>query len=475
MTNRIKTIFSNMSWLMVSQIITSICAFVWTILITRYLGPSEYGIYGSAQSFSGLLVIIADLGVSSYVIRVISTDFTKEEYYLRNCFTLTIFLSILYLVLVLFLLKICGWDSYMTFICILFVFENIIIRFSSIAYISFQAHEELKYQSIAKIITTIFSFLLILLVLLGDSGLTGVALAFLIANFISFIYIMIKLIKHFVKPKLVFNYSFYKKLIIGGIPFAFGSIFYLIYYSIDILMITQFIGTYETGLYNAAYKLISVLTLFYSIYTTAIYPVMVKLFEDDANLLNMSLIKSMKYLLAITVPIAVFTCLYSYDIINIYGPEYIKAGGVLNILVWTVCFLFVNGICSSVLYVSFKEYTVTKIFGIAAVFNVVLNLFLIPHYSLYGAAVATVLSEILIFVLEMNSIRKINQLPDRHFVFDVFKICFVSGILGIILYYLNLNLWFAIPVSIGVYLLLLILIRIFDDDDKFIIKQIINK
>ena len=465
-----------MSWLMVSQIINSICAFIWTILITRYLGPSEYGIYGSALSFAGLLVILTDLGISSYVIRVISTDFNKEEYYLRTSFTLTLLLSILYVIIMLFLLKILGWNNYRTFICMLFVFENIIIRFSSIAYVSFQAHEELKYQSISKIITTFFSFILVLLVLLGDSGLTGVAFAFLIANIIAFIYTMIMLIKHFVKPKFVYNISFYKKLILGGIPFALGSIFYSIYYSIDVLMIAQFIGTYETGLYNAAYKLISVLTLFYTIYTTAVYPVIVKLFDDDDdNLLNMSLVKSMKFLLVITVPIAVFTCLYSYDIINIYGPDFIEAGGVLNILVWTVCFLFVNGSCSSVLYVSFEEYTVTKILGISAIFNVLLNLFLIPHYSIYGAAVATVLSEILIFVLEMNSIRKINQLPNRHFVFDVFNICFASGILGIILYYLNLNLWFAMPISIVVYLVLLILIKIFDDDDKFIIKQIINK
>lgn len=103
-------------------------------------------------------------------------------------------------------------------------------------------------------------------------------------------------------------------------------------------MITQFVGTYGSGLYNAAYKLISVFTLFYSIYGVVVYPVMIKLFKNSKDLLHTSFIKSMKYLLLVTVPIAVFTCFYSYDMINIYGSEFTEAGAILNILIWTVCF-----------------------------------------------------------------------------------------------------------------------------------------
>lgn len=39
--SRVRTVFANMSWLMFSQIITSVCAFVWTILTARYLGVSD--------------------------------------------------------------------------------------------------------------------------------------------------------------------------------------------------------------------------------------------------------------------------------------------------------------------------------------------------------------------------------------------------------------------------------------------------
>ena len=49
-----KTIFKNMSWLLISQIITSICGFIWTILMARYLGVEKYGIFGFAVSLTGI-------------------------------------------------------------------------------------------------------------------------------------------------------------------------------------------------------------------------------------------------------------------------------------------------------------------------------------------------------------------------------------------------------------------------------------
>jgi len=50
-----------------------------------------------------------------------------------------------------------------------------------------------------------------------------------------------------------------------------------------------------------------------------------------------------------------------------------------------------------------------------------------------------------------------------------------SGILGIALYYLNLNMWLAIYVGIIIYLMIIIVLKFFDNDDKYVIKEILNK
>lgn len=475
MANKVRTIFANMSWMLIAQIIASVLAFVWTILTAQYLGPSDYGIFGTAISFSNLFVVITDLGIVTYIVRSISTDLENEDKYLNNAFSLSLLLSFIYLIVVLITLLLLGWNNKIILACFLYAIVNVITRLFGVLQVSFQAHEQMKFQAITSIINSVSTFIFLIFVIFNTLGLFWVIFAYIFSNIISFIYVFFSIRKQYFKPKLSFNLTFYKELIKCGIPFAISGVFITIYYSLDVVMITQFVGTYETGIYNAAYKLLSLLTIFYSIYGAVIFPVMSKLFKNSKDLLKLSFIKATKYLTAISIPIAVFTCFYSYDIINIYGPEFTTAGPVLNILIWTICFIYINGNCSSVLNAAHKEYSVTVICGAAALLNIVLNLLLIPKYSIYGASVATVLSEALVFVLMMYVLKKIDQLPDKHWGYDIIKICLASGILAIALYFLNLNMWLAMPVSIFVYFVALLLLKTPDENDKLIIKQILNR
>ena len=102
MVNKVRTVFANISWMLIAQIIASVFSFVWTILTAQYLGPSDYGIFGTAISFSNLFMVITDLGIATYIVRSISTDFENEDKYLNNAFSLSLLLSVLYLSVVCF-------------------------------------------------------------------------------------------------------------------------------------------------------------------------------------------------------------------------------------------------------------------------------------------------------------------------------------------------------------------------------------
>ena len=241
-------------------------------------------------------------------------------------------------------------------------------------------------------------------------------------------------------------------------------------------MLSKMVGNYATGIYNATYKLISVLTLFYSVYTAVIFPVMSRFFKNDEFLLLISFEKSIKYLMLAIIPLAIATMFYSLDIIQlIYGHKYDAASSVLSILIWTVCLLFVSGACNTLLNASHKEVTVTKIYAIAAMFNIILNLFMIPHFSYDGAAITTVLSDVLIVIIQFYVIYKLGYKPNKKLYTDIIKIIIGSIILGIMLCFLNLNMWAAIPVGIIIYFPIIYLLRLFDDDDKYVIKEILGR
>ena len=341
---------------------------------------------------------------------------------------------------------------------------------------TFQAFEEGKYQGILNTIMNILLFIFILIAIYCDLGLYGIAFAYILANILALIYGYYILNKYIAKPNYEFDKTFCKNVTLAAIPFAATAVLTSIYYSIDMVMLTNMVGNYATGIYNATYKLISVLTLFYGIYTAVIFPVMSKFYKNDEKMLLVSYEKSIKYLMLVIIPLAIATMFYSADIIHlIYGNEYEAASSILSILIWTVCLLFISGAGNSLLNASYKEVSVTKIYFIAAVFNVVLNFILIPYLSYIGAAITTVLSDVLIVIIQSYVIYKLDHRPNKKLYIDVMKIIIGSIILGIALYFLNLNMWVALPVGIIIYFAIIYLLRVFDDDDKYVIKEILNK
>jgi len=474
--SQVQTIFKNMSWLLISQIIASICGFIWTILMARYLGVSNYGIFGFATSFTAILAMTVDFGISNHIVRHIATDYDSAPKYIGNAIPLKSIFSIVTILLALITLILMKANELVITVTLLFTIEIIFKSFIGFLNGTFQAYEEGKYQGIGNTILHILLLIFILLTIFTDLGLIGIAFSYIIANLIALIYEYYVLNQHIIKPKFEFDMDFCKKITILAIPFAISSLLYNIYYSIDVVMLTHIVGSYPTGIYNATYKLISVLTLFYSVYTAVIFPVMSKFFKNDEKMLLISFEKSIKYLMLVIIPLALATVLYSTDIIQlIYGHKYDAASSVLSILIWTVCLLFISGAANTLLNASHKEVTVTKIYAIAAVFNIVLNFFMIPYLSYDGAAITTVLSDALIVIIQCYVIYRLGHRPNKKLYYDLIRIIISSSVLGIALYFLNLNMWVALPVGIIIYFATAYLLRLFDDDDKYVIKEILGR
>ncbi len=474
--SRIKVIFKNISWIATSQLVSSICGFIWTILIARYLGVSDYGILGFAISFTGLLFITMDFGINSHIVRHVATEYESASKYLGNAIPLKSIFSISTFIIAILILFLMGYNEITIIVTVLFILETVIKTMCGTMDGVLMAFEEGKYQAIHNYLSTFLLLFFVIIVIYFDLGIYGITMGYVISNAIGLVYLYYAMQKYIVKPKFELDLSFCKKITLAALPFAFTSLLYTIYYSIDVVMLTQISGDYATGIYNATYKLISALTLFYGVYTAVIYPVMSKFFKNDKRLLLISYEKSIKYLMLIMIPLALSITFYSQDIILLFfGQEYSDSASVLSILIWTVCLLFVCGAGNLLLNASHKEVTVSKIYAIAAPFNIILNLFMIPNFSYNGAAVSTVLSDILILIVQTYVIYKLGHRPDKRLYTDLGKIIIGTVILGIALYFLNLNMWVALPVGIVIYFGSVYLLRLFDSDDKYVIKEILGK
>ena len=474
--SEIKSIFKNMSLVTISQVIVNLCAFIWTISIARYLGVNDYGILSFAISFVILLGMVADLGIPTYITREISKDNTKTTKFIKNLLPLKFFLSFVLFFLVGFILIIFGYDFLKIEVALIIALEIIFLGISGFIGGIFEAHSNNKIRSIGDSLNSVLLLLFTFLVIFFDLGLIYIALSYMLAYLIYAIFMVIMLSKHYSIPKFEIDLSFWAESIKNSLPFGLTLFFYTVYFSIDVVMIQYLVGDYATGIYNSAYKIVSVFAAFYVIYQYVIFPLMSKLYAEDTNLLKVSFEQSFKYSLLILLPISIGVYFYSPYLINlIYSSEYALASPVMQILIWTVVFLFINGVATSLLNSIGKEFSVTKIYIVAALFNIILNYIMIPIWSYNGAAITTVLSEILILILMMYSISKTEYKPDFSMVKTAVKLVFSSLILAAVLYFLKVSLWLAIPIGLVVYIIGLFLTKSIDDTDKYIIKELLNR
>ncbi|MCC7561633.1 MAG: flippase [Methanobrevibacter arboriphilus] len=474
--SKINEIFKNTSWLLISQIITSIFGFVWIVLLARYLGVSDFGIMNFAISFTSIMSIFIDLGINTYITRDLSRSPELSQKYIGNAIPLKIFLSILSFIATLVILLIMDYNLLSIQVVLLFAIQTIFLSMGWLFNGVFQAFSKMKYQAIGIIINSSLILSGTLLLTYFNLGLIAVALSYMVGSIITLIYLYNNIKNKIVIPKIQIDLDFWKKSIKQAIPFGITGIFTTIYFMIDTVMISFIVGNTAVGIYSSAYKIITVFTTIYTVYTYVVFPLMSKLYKDSEDLLKISYEKSIKYLIMIMLPFAIGITIYSQDIITlIYGKSYIFAGDVLKILIWNVLFIMINGASTSLLNSSNSEVAVTKINGLACLVNVVLNLFLIYYLSYIGASIATIITGVIIFILMTYIILKNKYKPDKSLIYGIVKICVSGLILSIILLILNLSLWIALPVAIIIYLIGIYLTKSLDSTDKAVIKEIIGK
>ena len=187
--SRVQTIFKNMGWLFVSQIIASICGFIWTILLARYLGVSKYGILGFALSFTGILSILNDLGIGTHIVRHIATDYDSASKYLGNAISLKTLFSIVTFVISLIILILMNSPPITIQVTLLLTIHSSIGSMGGLFNGTFQAFEEGKYQGVNNTIFNVILLIFILIVIYADYGLFGVTFGYLIARIIATVYI----------------------------------------------------------------------------------------------------------------------------------------------------------------------------------------------------------------------------------------------------------------------------------------------
>jgi O-antigen/teichoic acid export membrane protein len=301
------------------------------------------------------------------------------------------------------------------------------------------------------------------------------ALVYLVSGAAVLAYNIIVVLLSYSRPMPRFDFGMWKSLIIGGLPFCLSSLFYFLFFSIDIQLIDMMKGDAAVGNYSAAFRLIQAVLVLPSMATTVLFPVVSEYFHRNNPNLTLLLEKSIKYLLIIGAPIAVGTIILSDKfILLLYHSDYMPAIGVLQVLCIGMMFIYLNSVPSLMLSATNMQKVYMIICFIAAAFNITANILVIPAYGIVGSAYVMVATQGLILVLlSYFFVKSGYKLPHLT---DVIKISACTLLMGAFVYVAHeYNLLVIVILAAVIYSVLIVVTRSVSGDDYKLMASIFAK
>ena len=184
---------------------------------------------------------------------------------------------------------------------------------------------------------------------------------------------------------------------LAAAPVGLFTVFAVTLFRVDTTMLAAFESKEVVGEYGVAYRLLEA-TLFLSWGVgAAIYPVLARLTRTSEPPLALVFSRSLKLVIALTLPLAVGAAVLADPLVRlIYGPDYDKAGLALALLAPTIALYPVSYVSGNLLLAQDRAGVLTKVYCVITVENIAANLVLIPWLSLYGAALSTSISQVLL-------------------------------------------------------------------------------
>lgn len=192
-------------------------------------------------------------------------------------------------------------------------------------------------------------------------------------------------------------------------PFGLATIFHLVYFQSDIILLKYLAGNTDAGIYNVAFTVMAAVYLLPSvIYQKVLLPKIHRWANHDRERFYRVYRQGNIAMLVLGggAMLAIWASAF-WAIPLLFGEQYMDAVLLLNILALCAPIMFVASSVGATLVTQENMIRKVKYMGVVAFFNIGLNVLLIPIFGATGAAVATVLSNLLLLIIYYSAAQKL--------------------------------------------------------------------
>ena len=414
-------------WFLICAFFQKGISFITTPIFTRLLTTSEYGQYSVFNSWFSILSVAMTLSLyrGVYTQGLVKFEDSRKEYTSALeglCTALTLFWLAVYLPFKNFWNDLLSLTTLQMIAMLVMVWTTGIYNFWAV-----EQRVDVKYRKLVAVtigVSLAKPALGILLVLNSDDKVTARILGLAIVELVAYIGLYIN---HMIKGKRFYSKKIWTYAFKFNLPLVPHYLSMSILSTADRIMIKKQCGDSSAGIYNLAYNISMIMTMFKTALLQTIEPWLYKKIKKK----EIGDIAKMAYPTFILIAI-VNTILIAFapEIIYLFAPKtYSDALWVIPPVVMSVYFAFAYNFFAVFEFYYEKTKYITFATLIGAVVNIVLNYFAIEMFGYYAAGYTTLLCYIIFAVFHYIFMQKIcNDYLDGIHPYDTKKLLVISGI-----------------------------------------------
>ncbi len=475
-----RTIFKNTGFITTGTIALKAINFLFGVYVVRRLGDARFGQYSIVLAFVGIFQILAELGMSQYVMREMARDKKNIEKYFWNLVALRLILALAAMVFIPVSAYFVGYSPELILGVVIYTSSFILSAFSAPLASVLTASERLDITTIINIVSQIVFMIFGAIFLFSGLGYIWLIVALLI-SVIPSVAIGLITIRRLNISYLPFqlNPRIWPGIIRAGLPFGIISLMLSIARSIDTVMLSWYEPDQVVGWYNVSYNLVLSMMVFYGGFKEAIVPSLSRVFMKDPQQVERWYYHSVRMIILASIPMAFGGMVIAFPLIRfLYTDQFLPSAVGMQILIWDIPVLMFASFCGNITTVVGQERAAARINTINTIANVGLNLLFIPMYGLVGAAIISVVTDLISALQFYLLLRKQLHLPSIAWLMA--RTIVAAFIMAVPVHLLipwasGWRIFLAIGVGMAVYLPLLVAFRLVGKAEWSVVKRIAHR
>ncbi len=403
-------------------------------LMTGYLGQEGFGKYATILAFFSFFTAIADLGLGSVTAREISRVGADEGKILGNIVALRLVSSIALFILSPLALLVFGYSSDVRVGILIAALAMVFSTLSFVLNAIFQKNLAMDKVAMVEFLGKLLQVGMIIIIVREDFGFLPVACTLVVSLAFNSL-LALFLSRRYATFKLHFDFPYWKEFLRNSFPMGVTAVITFAYFKMDTILLSLYQSNAHVGIYNVAYKVMENLIFFPSMLSGLILPLLSRFIFTERARFEEIADKTFKVFVLIVVPIVVATWFLAPSIIAIVsGGGFPESAPVLRILIFALGFIFFGSYFNMLLVVGNAQKKLMQTLIFAAIFNISLNVFLIPRYSYLGAAGTSLATEALVVLLTGFLVfRHVHYVPSFQ---NIGRVLLSGGVMALVLFLL---------------------------------------